>query len=171
MESIDRSLRLTRSALDEARRSVLELRAPPLEGRGLLAALRDLAESLHDHAGRSLRVEIIGTEASDALPAAVETGLFHVAREALTNVARHAGTSAVSVVLERHDDHVRLSVADEGRGFDVGAVPADRFGLVGMSERARLLGGTFTVSSAPGRGTAIVGEVPLRGHRAPIEER
>jgi signal transduction histidine kinase len=109
-------------------------------------------------------------EASDALPAAVETGLFNIAREALTNVARHAGTPAASVTLDRRADRVELRVADDGFGFDVDAVPPDRFGLVGMSERARLLGGTLAVSSERGRGTTIVVEVPLRASASPSEE-
>jgi two-component system NarL family sensor kinase len=159
--SIERSLRLTRAALDDARRSVLELRAPPLDGRGLLAAIRASAGELRDFEGRPLEVVVHGREESDALPAAVETGLFNIAREALTNVARHAGTGAASVVLERHGDRVELRVTDDGTGFELAAVPGDRFGLVGMSERARLLGGSLAVSSARGQGTTIVVDVPL----------
>jgi len=159
--TIERSLRLTRAALDDARRSVLELRAPPLDGRGLLAAIRSAAGELRDSEGRPLEVAVHGHEESDALPAAVETGLFNIAREALTNVARHAGTRAGSVVLERHDNRVELRVTDEGAGFELASVPTDRFGLVGMSERARLLGGSLAVSSERGRGTTIVVEVPL----------
>ena len=159
--TIDRSLRLTRAALDDARRSVLELRAPPLDGRGLLAAIRAVAGGLRDLDGRPLEVVVHACEESDALPAAVETGLFNIAREALTNVARHAGTRAASVVLERHGDRVELRVTDDGVGFELAAVPGDRFGLLGMSERARLLGGSLAVSSERGRGTTIVVDVPL----------
>jgi two-component system NarL family sensor kinase len=169
VETIDRTLGLTRSALDDARRSVLELRAPPLEGRGLLAAIRAAATDLRARDARPLEVTIQAAEGSDALPAAIEAGLFNIAREALTNVARHAGTHAASVALERRDDHVELSIADDGVGFDVRSIPADRFGLVGMSERARLLGGALAVSSEPGHGTTIVVEVPLRAGVTPPE--
>ena len=160
--TIERSLRLTRAALDDARRSVLDLRAPPLEGRGLLAAIRTAAAGLRDGEGHSLDVEIHGHQESDVLPAAIETGLFNIAREALTNVARHARVRGATVALERHTDRVELRVTDEGSGFELAAVPTDRFGLVGMSERARLLGGKLTVSSERGRGTTILVEVPLR---------
>ena len=160
--TIERSLRLTRAALDDARHSVLELRAPPLEGRGLLAAIRTAADALRDREGHPLEVTVQGDGASDELPAAVETGLFNIAREALTNVARHAGTRAASLVLERHDDRLVLRVTDEGAGFELALVTADRFGLVGMSERARLLGGSLAVSSERGRGTTIVVDVPLQ---------
>lgn len=168
-ETIERTLNLTRAALDDARRSVLELRAPPLEGRGLLAAIRVTVDGLRDRDGRPLELSVRAAEGSDALPAAVETGLFNIAREALTNVARHAGTPAASVTLERRADRVELRVADAGLGFDVDAVPSDRFGLVGMSERARLLGGTLAVSSERGRGTTIVVDVPLRAGASPSE--
>ena len=168
-ETIERTLGLTRAALDDARRSVLELRAPPLEGRGLLAAIRVTVDGLRDRDGRPLELSVRAADGSDALPAAVETGLFNIAREALTNVARHAGTPAASVTLDRRADRVELRVADAGLGFDVDAVPSDRFGLVGMSERARLLGGTLAVSSERGRGTTIVVDVPLRAGASPSE--
>jgi len=170
-ETIERSLGLTRAALDDARRSVLELRAPPLEGRGLLAAIRAVAEGLRIRDGRPLELFVHAAEGSDALPAAVEAGLFNVAREALTNVARHAGTPAASVTLDRLGDRVELRVGDDGLGFDVDAVPRDRFGLVGMSERARLLGGTLAVSSERGRGTTIVVDVPVRADPSPSDDR
>jgi two-component system NarL family sensor kinase len=161
VETIDRTLRLTRAALDDARRSVLELRAPPLEGRGLLAAIRSASRELRDRDGRPIEVSVQGNDDADALPAALEAGLFHIAREALTNVARHAGTPSASVVLARRREGVELRIADDGVGFELGAVPADRFGLVGMSERARLLGGALQVASAPAKGTTIVVEVPV----------
>jgi len=169
--TIERSLSLTRSALDDARRSVLELRAPPLDGLGLVAAIRAAAAALRDRQGRGLQLSVDGPEEVDALPAAVEAGLFNIAREALTNVGRHAGTRSASVTLMRRDDHVVMRIADEGVGFDVGAVPSNRFGLVGMSERARLLGGTLELSSAPGQGTMLVVDVPRRAGALHAEGR
>src|SRR5439155_21651460 len=78
-ETIERTLQLTRAALDDARRSVLELRAPPLEGRGLLDAIRGVARDLRGRDGRPIVVSVDAAEGADALPAAVETGLFHIA--------------------------------------------------------------------------------------------
>jgi two-component system NarL family sensor kinase len=168
-ETIERTLQLTRAALDDARRSVLELRAPPLEGEGLLDAIRAVARDLRGRDGSPIAVSVEGAEEADALPAAVESGLFHIAREALANAARHARASAVSVVLERRGGDVELRVVDDGVGFDVAAIPAGRFGLVGMSERARLLGGLLRVVTAPGAGTTIAATVPVRA--SALEER
>jgi two-component system NarL family sensor kinase len=161
-ETIERTLQLTRAALDDARRSVLELRAPPLEGQGLLHAIRVMARELRTRDDEPIVVSVEGVEGSDALPAAVESGLFHIAREALANVARHARTSTATVVFERCGDDVELRVAEEGVGFDVDAVSPGRFGLLGMSERARLLGGLLRVVSEPGAGTTVAVTVPLR---------
>lgn len=160
--TIERSLALTRGALDDARRSVLELRAPPLDGQGLATAIRTVATTIRAADGGTLEVRVDGGDETDGLPAAVETGLFNIAREALTNVARLAGTRTATVTLARRNDRIEMRIADEGIGFDVAAVPSDRFGLVGMSERARLLGGTLELSSAPGQGTTIVVDVPVR---------
>src|SRR5215210_69108 len=112
--TIERSLSLTRSALDDARRSVLELRAPPLDGLGLVAAIRAAAAALRDRQGRGLQLSVDGPEEVDALPAAVEAGLFNIAREALTNVVRHAATHAASVTLARRDDRLEMRIADHG---------------------------------------------------------
>lgn len=164
-EALARALDLARSALDEARRSVLELRAAPLEGRTLADALEELAAEMRAAAAGTLDVRVerggFGREAED-LPAAVEVGLYRIAQQALGNVARHAGAARAVVRLAHEPGCVRLRVEDDGAGFDPAAAPPGRFGLIGMSERARLLGGTLAVRSAPGGGTAIDVTVPLR---------
>jgi two-component system, NarL family, sensor kinase len=164
-DSIGRALALARSALEEARRSVLDLRAAPLEGRTLKQALERLAAELHDGAARAMEIEVIsdGSEGnSDHLPVPVEVGLYRIAQQALANVARHADASHASVRLTHELQRVRLRIEDDGIGFEPSAVPSGRFGLVGMSERARLLGGTLTVESSPDGGTAVDVVVPLR---------
>src|SRR5206468_1427366 len=104
----------------------------------------------------------------DRLPPAVETALYRVTQEALTNVLRHAGAGRVSVVLQRPAGQVIVVVEDDGRGFDPESAPAagPRLGLVGMRERLTLVGGSLTVESAPGRGTTLIAQVPLPGGRA-----
>ena len=167
-ETVRRALGLTRATLDEARRSVLELRARPLAGRGLVESLRALADELR-RADPPLDVAVraSGLARPDALPPAVELGLYHVAREALTNVVRHAGATRAAVHVERRGDRARLRVVDDGVGMDAARVPDDRFGLVGMRERARLLGGTLRVArGADGRGTSVSVAVPLRASRS-----
>lgn len=163
-EAVRRALRLARSALEEARSSVLDLRDAPLEGRTLEQALEELAKGVHQ-VGATLEIEVArdGPEqVIDDLPVSVEVGLYRIAQQALANVTHHAGASHAALRLDRDSDRVRLRVEDDGSGFDPAAVPAGRFGLIGMRERARLLGGTLTVESSPGRGTAVDVVVPLR---------
>ena len=102
------------------------------------------------------------------LPAAVETVLYRVAQEALTNVLKHARASRVSVIVARRDDHVLAIVEDDGRGFEAEAVLRDpnarrRLGLLGMEERVTQLGGTLEIESSPGGGTSLFIRVPLPG--------
>jgi two-component system NarL family sensor kinase len=164
--AVSHALALTRATLEEARRSVLDLRSAPLDRRTLAAALRTLGNELHAAAGAPLAIDVVWEGSEDGLPAAVEIGLYRIAREALTNVMRHAGTTSATVRVAREPGHVRMRIEDRGAGFDASRVPPGRFGLVGMSERARLFGGTLRVESAPGRGTNIVVEVPVRSGAA-----
>lgn len=151
-KSVSTALDLTRKGLEEARRSVLDLRAAPLEGRTLPAALAALA-------AETSTVTFEASPASVPLPPAVEVGLYRIAQEAIQNALRHAAAAHVELRLETSSDRVRLTVQDDGKGFPDGA-SSGRFGLVGMRERARLLGGSFQVESSPGAGTRITAEVP-----------
>lgn len=160
VEPVRRALTLARSTLDEARRSVVELRAAPLGGRSLGDALASLGKEHRDAAGRVLDVQVV-CEGERSLPPALELGLYRIASEALANVARHANATAALVRLACGPGQVHLRIEDDGRGFDPAGVPAGRFGLVGMNERARLLGGTLSVDSALGQGTVIEVAVPL----------
>ena len=171
------ALETTRRNLDDARRSVLDLRPAPLQGRTLAEALRELCRD-PSAAGRSAadapaaslsapgmpRLRLHTTGAARTLPARLEVGLYRVAREALLNALRHAGARHVSIRLHVEPDLATLSVEDDGRGFEVTRrepVRSEAFGMVGMCERIRLLGGEFTVESAPGAGTRVRAMVPL----------
>jgi two-component system NarL family sensor kinase len=157
--SIRRALEQARTSLEEARRSVLELRAPPLESRPLAAALRALVESTRERSGIDVALE--ATAADGPLPPRVELALHGIAREALANLERHSNARRARVVVDTSSaDVVRLVVEDDGRGFEPGGVPPRHYGLIGMNERARLVGGRLTVESTPGAGTRIVAEVP-----------
>lgn len=172
-DAVARSLALARSTLDEARRSVLELRAAPLEGRTLPEALDELADEMRHSAGGQLDVRVLHEghrQSAWEIPAAVEIGLYRIAQQALANVRRHAGATRATVTLTRTRAGIRLRVEDDGAGFEPAVVPPGRFGLVGMSERARLLGGTLTIESAPGAGTIVDVSVPLR-HTVPRSAR
>jgi signal transduction histidine kinase len=144
----------------------LELRPSVLDDLGLLPALRNLHKGFEDRFHVPVDLQVLGLD-GERLPAKVETALYRIVQEALTNVARHAAAEHVSVLLERRRTSVKLIVEDDGRGFDVagadGAHSTERLGLYGMRERASLLGGTVTIESSSGTGTAIFVEVPLGG--------
>jgi two-component system NarL family sensor kinase len=158
-EPLRRALSLTRSNLEEARRSVLDLRASPLEGRPLSEAINALVERWEAETGIAVRYRAVN--GSRPLPPSVEAALYRICQEALTNVARHAGAERATVRLVATPDRVRLVVEDDGRGFDASEVPEDRHGIVGMRERAEVLGGALEERSGPGEGTRIEATVPL----------
>jgi two-component system NarL family sensor kinase len=158
-EPLRRALSLTRSNLEEARRSVLDLRAAPLEGRPLSEALRALVDRWEAQTGISARYRAVN--GSRPLPPSVEAALYRICQEALTNVATHAEAGRVIVRLVATPEQVRLAVEDDGRGFETSKVPGDRHGLVGMRERAEVLGGALEVHSEKGAGTRIEATVPL----------
>ncbi len=158
-EPLHRALSLTQSNLEEARRSVLDLRAAPLEERPLSEALRTLLERWESETG----VNVVFRVVNGALPLSprVETALYRICQEALNNVARHSGAGRVTVRLVATPEQVLLTVEDDGRGFDASEVHEGRYGLVGMNERARTLGGDLDVRSSPSAGTRVEVTVPL----------
>ena len=107
----------------------------------------------------------------DRLSSEVETTLYRIAQEALTNVAKHARAEHVEIILERRSDHVLLIVEDDGVGFDHGSPGASGqgFGLRGMEERAALVGATVQVDSATGRGTTILVRMGAAASTATVE--
>src|SRR5262249_9147463 len=97
----------------------------------------------------------------ERLPPEVETALYRIVQEALTNVVKHAGARNVSVSLAREPGAVAAVVEDDGRGFGASGGEGDGVGLIGMRERLGLLGGTLAIESTEGTGTTIVAEVPV----------
>jgi two-component system NarL family sensor kinase len=156
--AVRRALTLARTNLEEARRSVLDLRAAPLEGRGLTEALSALVGQA---AREGLRMNFEETGGQRPLPVRVQVGLYRIAQEALANVVRHAAAGCATLRLVTTPAEVQLTVEDDGRGFDAAQVPQDRYGLVGLNERARLLGGRLELESSPGEGTRVCVFVPL----------
>jgi signal transduction histidine kinase len=142
---LGQALATTRSGLTEARRALHALRASPLDDLGLPLAVRDLAESVAARAGLKLELQIGAHLESLALE--VEQCVYRVAQEALTNVTRHADAASVEVALAGENGCVRLSVKDDGCGFDIATVADTRYGLQGLRERAETIGGTLRVES------------------------
>lgn len=142
-------------------RTAWELRPTSLDDVGLLRALETYAADWSERFG--IRVDFHAASATAGrFPPEVETAAYRVVQEALTNVAKHAAASTVSLVLERHEDSLQIIVEDDGRGFD----PDDpavkgRLGLAGMRERVALIGGTLTIDAAGGVGTTLYFRVPL----------
>lgn len=154
---LDLALQTARENLAEARALVTTLSPSQLDGSSLGDAITRVAESAGSGGAAEIRSEISGFKRP--LPTTTEVVLLRVAQEALANVRRHAAAERVDVNLRYADDAVRLTVADDGRGFDPAAVSGG-YGLRGMHERVRQAGGTITVESAPGEGTVVRAEVP-----------
>jgi two-component system NarL family sensor kinase len=158
---VRKALELARANLEEARRSVHDLRAAPLDGRTLAEALAALVAEWRTRTHIPASVAIVGE--LRPLPVRIENGLYRVAQEALTNVERHAHARHVTLRLETTPHRISMRIEDDGIGFEAssGEAQGGRYGLVGMNERARLLGGTLRLESAPGEGTHIEIEIPL----------
>src|SRR5581483_2559442 len=150
---------LVRSTLQDVRRLAVELRPKALDDFGLVAALERLTESFAEQTG--IAVEFAAPKDADRLPAEVETALYRIVQESLTNVVKHARASRVSIVLTRRRSSVSIVVEDDGVGFEPGRETGDGIGLLGMQERVGLLGGRVALESRPGAGTTFVAEVPL----------
>ncbi|MBI5627747.1 MAG: sensor histidine kinase, partial [Candidatus Rokubacteria bacterium] len=160
-----------RSVVDKVLRDIhdlaWELRPSLLDSLGLAAAIQRSAEEYRERPG--LRIDCQVTDLDQKrLPPEVETAAYRIVQEALTNVAKHAQATRASVVLRHRGTSLLAIVEDDGKGFDVdailGAAPIEkRLGLFGMSERAALLGGRFSLESTPGKGTTVFVEIPLPG--------
>ena len=153
---LEAALQTTRNTLDEARRSVMNLRAEPLAGRPLAQALALLAREFTSQTG--IRVSLAVDEC--ALPLSSEAELYRIAEQALANVRQHAQAKEVGLALRCTRGAATLTIADDGVGFDVRRVPEDRHGLRGMRERAKLAGGVLRIVS--GGGTRVVVRVPRK---------
>ncbi|MGH2376015.1 MAG: histidine kinase [bacterium] len=177
-QRLERALAMARSSLEEARESVVNLRAAPLAGKPLAEALGALARAFTSETG--VRVYVEAPEAL-TLPLRTEAELFRIVQEALANVRKHAKATEVRITLAggarsrgaagkrartRRGDAIRLVIRDDGVGFDpaaisAAAIPDSGQGVLGMRERARLLGGRLRVESRPGHGTRITAAIPL----------
>ncbi len=159
--------RIAAQALDDVRRLAVGLRPNVLDDLGLVAALERYAADYHQAYGIAVDVHARGLDGR--LPPAIELTLYRILQEALTNVAKHAGATLVSVVIERQTSAVLAIIEDDGRGFDVEralreAGRSQRFGLPSMRERAALLQGTLAIESTPGHGTTIYVTLPCERH-------
>jgi two-component system sensor histidine kinase DegS len=141
-----------------------DLRPSTLDRLGLLPGLEWLANDMSRYSGIVTKVNVTGQ--GRRLPPDVELMLFRIAQEALRNVWRHSQATEAAVTAEFYDKRVVVTIKDNGKGFRVPGTVGDlardgKLGLTGMHERARLVGGSVTLHSEPGKGTTIVMEVPV----------
>jgi signal transduction histidine kinase len=163
-ERLDRTQALTVDALKALRRLILDLRPTLLDDLGLVPAIRWYAETRLEANGMALDFGASGSQRR--LPPEIETALFRIAQEAINNIEKHAHAGVATIRLDFQMDRVVMSFQDDGRGLEVGQVLRGEgrergWGLLGMRERAALLGGSLTITSEPGRGTRIQVEVPV----------
>lgn len=158
---VRKTLALSRAGLLEARRSVLDLRAVPLEGRSLFEALDELISDIRRRT--HLVVDYHPTGAHFPVPPRLEVAVYRITQEALTNVEQHAGAERIRVELTATPGDLRLIVADDGHGFQPEHIPPGHYGLTGINERVRLLGGQLDLRSSPAAGTRLAITIPLDG--------
>jgi signal transduction histidine kinase len=156
---VDAVIECLAKGIEDGRRVIRGIRPAALDDLGLRAALDDLADELR---ASGIRVEAALDPAIDLVPPPLQTTLYRVVQESFNNVRKHSGSDSVRLTVARVDGHVELTTADSGRGFDQSATTAEGFGLLGVRERVRLLGGECDVDSAPGRGTRLRVTLPIQ---------
>ena len=156
---------LITSALRNVRRFIQDMRPPALDHLGLVPTLEGLTTDLTEKEGVEVELTVEGEKRR--LTPEEELVLFRIAQEALNNVRRHSQASQAAIQMEFYPDGVRMTINDNGQGFEVPEKAGDlvatgTLGLIGMYERARLLDGTLVVQSEPGKGTKVIADVPTQ---------
>lgn len=161
--NITRTQRLVERSVDIVHRFARDLRPTVLDDLGLIPALRTFMKGFTEETGIWVRLSVFA--AVEQVNGDKRTVLYRVAQEALTNVARHAQASRVEVKIEKVDGSIYMKIKDDGKGFEkervLNAKRGRRLGLLGMRERLDMVGGKFTVTSRPGKGTTVLAQVPL----------
>lgn len=165
--------KLAHQTLRAIRNLSIDLRPSALDDLGLLPALRWYVKEYQQKC--SIDVEFVAHGFKQRLPAEVETALYRIVQESLTNTARHANAHKVLITMKEDADAVYVTIKDDGCGFDVGTLlktpDQERgLGLAGMNERAVLLDGSLTIHSRPGYGTTIEVHIPLTPVEKPVEK-
>jgi len=149
---------LLATTLEEIRRLMVDLRPTLLDDLGLIPAIRWFAETHLERARIKHSLEVVGHRRR--LPPHVETALFRVVQEAITNIVRHSGARRAEIRVDFRDAWVGAEISDDGKGFDPSAAQG-RLGLLGMEERVTFLGGRWAIQTEIGAGTRISVEIPV----------
>ncbi len=164
-ERLEHLLELTKQIGQDSRRIALELRPATLDDLGLKTALMNYVAEWSERSGIEVDYQDVGLD-HERLPATIETAVYRVMQESLTNVLKHAGASRVSVILECREDGLRVIVEDDGKGFNYETMmklPGSErgLGLPGMRERISAVGGELQVETSPDQGTSLFVRIPL----------
>lgn len=159
LKAFEAGITMLRQSHSEARRLISGVRPPILDEAGIVAAISHLVNEQRRHA--AWRIEFQSKVEFDRLVPILENAIYRIVQESLTNACRHAQSNRIIVELVQHDDSLRVAVRDWGIGFDPQKTEEGRFGLEGIRERARLLGGTARIDSRPGEGTSITVDLPV----------
>jgi two-component system sensor histidine kinase DegS len=158
-KAYETALELVRQAHAESRRLINEVRPPVIDETGLETAISHLVHEQRRHGGP--KIECHSSVQFKRLPSILENALYRITQEALTNACKHSKSKKVTVTLAQDGQDVALEVRDWGIGFDADLVKEGHFGLEGIRQRVRLLGGRLTIESTPGSGTVIQVVVPI----------
>ena len=159
-EAVAEVRELVVATLQDVRRLAVELRPKVLDDFGLVPALERLTQGFAEHTGISVDLE--ASALTERPPVEVETAIYRIVQESLTNVVKHAQAHSVSVVVTRGDGRIKAVIEDDGTGFEPETIGESGIGLVGMRERIELLDGSLTVESSERSGTTVAVEVPVR---------
>ena len=158
-KAYDAATQLVRQSHAEARRLISEVRPPVIDEIGLETAMAHLVHEQRQRGGP--KIECHSSVQFDRLPSILENGIYRIVQEALTNACKHSKSKSVTVTMTQEGQDVRSEVRDNGFGFDPEVVEEGHFGLEGIRQRVRLLGGRMTIESTPGNGTMIQVVVPI----------
>jgi PAS domain S-box-containing protein len=158
MTRLETARGLLRKSIEEARRMISGLRPPIIDEQGVVAAIEYLVNEMN---ARGVKIEFSHEMRRPRLAPLLEAAIFRIVQEGLTNFLRHSRSTCATVELVEDNDELRVTVCDFGVGFDPDQVSDSRFGLQGIKERARLLGGAARIESAPGEGTKVGVTIPL----------
>jgi len=159
IESLGRGVELLQESIAEARRLIEGLRPPVLEETGIVSALETLTKETTEPG--QFMVEFSHRLHVDRMPPALEMAIYRIVQESLNNARRHSQSPVAKVALRQNEDWLRILVEDQGVGFDPKTVSKRRYGLTGIRERAKLLGGSADIDSRPGGGTRVTVDLPI----------